>query len=578
MEATQLLLQRLKARNTKLIVITGGVCSSLGKGVLISSIGVLLKTADYAISVMKLDPYLNIDPGTMSPSVHGEVFVTADGAETDLDLGHYERNFDMSLTRHSSVSAGQVYKEVLDGERQGKYLGHNIQIATHVVDVIKQRILRAALENPVDFFLIEIGGTVGDLEIEIFLESIRQLRDALASTHFLHGHLCYVPTLSWSGDIKTKPTQHSMNGLKRAGLVPDFLFLRTDQHIDQRSLHTLSLFCGLAQECMFQVLTHDPVFALFGDLDGQGLTHKIQTYFKIEQPRQAEIGTWQSYVQLIKASKEQIRIGVVVKYVSNSDPYLSVIDALKAAVYHAGRKLDLVEIAAEDLEEPIGSDRYQQAMSKLQSVVGIVVPGGFGRRGIEGKILATRFAREYKVPFLGLCLGMQVMVIEAARSLLGLSQANSLEFDELTPDPVVTLMAQQKGVTALGGTMRLGSYPCALVPGTKAHQAYGALQAVERHRHRFEVNNAYRERLAAVGLVFSGINTELDLVEITEIADHPFMAGSQFHAEFTSGPLKVNPLFKAFVQAACEYSVPVEPLLGVGLAGNGQAKQPANFF
>ncbi len=577
MEETQVLLQRLKARNTKLIVITGGVCSSLGKGVLISSIGVLLKSADYAISVMKLDPYLNIDPGTMSPSVHGEVFVTADGAETDLDLGHYERNFDMSLTRHSSVSAGQIYKEVLEGERQGKYLGHNIQIATHVVDVIKKRILRASLENPVDFFLIEIGGTVGDLEIEIFLESIRQLRDVLGNTHFLHGHLSYVPTLSWSGDIKTKPTQHSMNGLKRAGLVPDFLFLRTDQHIDQRALHTCSLFCGMVYDRMFQVLTHEPIFALFGDLDKQGLTSKIQAYFKIQQVRQADIGAWQSYVQRIQGSKEALRIGFIVKYISNSDPYLSVIDALKTAVYHAGYKLDLVEIVAEDLEQPEKSDRYEQAMDKLQSVVGIVVPGGFGRRGIEGKIVATRFAREHKIPFLGLCLGMQVMVIEAARSLLGLAQANSLEFDELTPDPVVTLMAEQKEVTALGGTMRLGSYPCSLVPGTKAHQAYAALQVVERHRHRFEVNNAYRERLSAVGVVFSGINNDLDLVEITEIADHPFMAGSQFHAEFTSGPLKVNPLFKAFVQAACQYKAQAEPVWGMAGMENIQITQPSAF-
>lgn len=555
-----MVLEQVKASDSKIIVITGGVCSSIGKGVLITAIAVLLKNAGYSVSVMKWDPYLNVDPGTMSPMVHGEVFITADGAEADLDLGHYERHLDITLTRDSSMAAGQVYQEVLTGEREGRYLGQNVQLIPHVVNAIKNRLLTFVAKHQVDFVLVEIGGTVGDIEADIFLEAIRQLRMDLGKEHLMHGHLSYVPCLSWSEDVKTKPTQHSVIALKRAGLAPDCLFLRADKPLTEQQIQKLSVYCAVSSEMIFHALTHDPIYDLFFDLAKQQVANKIQQYFGIKLIRSADLSAWESYVHMIKTSENQLRIGFIVKYTGTDDPYISVIDALKSATYHAGKRLVLVTIAAEDLEQPVTSDRYEQAMADLRSVAGIVVPGGFGKRGIEGKIIATRFARENKIPFLGLCLGMQVMIIEAARSMLHLPLANSEEFDQATPDPVIELMAQQKGITTLGATMRLGSYPCKILPGTKANQAYAATLAVERHRHRYEVNNAYRDRLAAVGIVFSGINQELDLVEITEIADHPFMVGSQFHAEFTSSPLHVNPLFRAFIAASCVYNALDKPV------------------
>jgi CTP synthase len=545
----QKLVQQVKARDSKIIVITGGVCSSIGKGVLVASIGVLLKNAGYSVSVMKLDPYLNVDPGTMSPLVHGEVFVTADGAETDLDLGHYERHLDVNLSRESSVSSGQIYQEVLDGEREGRFLGKCIQVVPHVVNVGKERILNFVLNQNVDFVLMEIGGTVGDIEGEVFLEAIRQLRMELGGKHFLHGHLGYVPFLSWTGEIKTKPTQHSVMALKHAGLVPDCLFLRADKAVDQQSVAKLSIMCEIAQGMIFQVLSFDPIYELFTSLDDQGLVFKIQEHFKIVHPRAASLDAWKQYIQRIKISTETIRIGLVAKYVGSNDPYISVIDALKAAGYYTHKKLELVTIEAEMLEHPEKKETYENAFKQLKSVKGIVVPGGFDKRGAEGKIVAARFAREHKIPYLGLCLGMQIIIIEAARALLGLDKANSLEFDEATCDPVITIMQQQKEITKKGATMRLGSYPCKLMLGSKAQKAYGKETVTERHRHRYEVNNSYRERLQAAGLVFSGLNAELGLVEITEIKDHPFMVGSQFHPEFTSRPLSVNPLFQAFMEA-----------------------------
>ncbi len=577
MTRIQIDLQHIKMTDTKIVFVTGGVCSSIGKGVLITAIGVLLKNAGHSVSVMKWDPYLNVDPGTMSPTVHGEVFITADGAETDLDLGHYERHLDITLTRDSSMTAGQVYQEVLTGERAGRYLGQNVQVIPHVVNIIKERLLKFVVAAKVDFVLIEIGGTVGDIEADIFLEAVRQLRMDLGCKHVMHGHLSYVPCLSWSDDVKTKPTQHSVIALKRAGLVPDSLFLRADKALTVQQLQKLSVLCSVPAEMIFQVLTHDPMYELFFDLAAQSLTVKIQEYFDIKSIRLPDLAEWEAYVHTIKTSTVPLSVGLIVKYAGNDDPYISVIDALRAAAYHAGRKIDLVVIAAENLEQSVDNPLYDYAMSQLQSVAGIVVPGGFGRRGVEGKIIAAQFARENKVPFLGLCLGMQVMVIEAARSLLGLPQANSLEFDELTPDPVVTLMEQQKGVAAFGGTMRLGSYSCTLLPGSKAQQAYDTMHVVERHRHRFEINNMYRERLVAEGVVFSGINKELELIEITEINGHPFMVGSQFHPEFTSSPLKVNPLFRAFIEAASIRHDQVFATLNVVPTGNHVQKNGPCF-
>lgn len=555
MASLQVDLQQVLASNSKIIVITGGVCSSIGKGVLVAAIGVLLKKAGYSVSVMKWDAYLNVDPGTMSPSVHGEVFVTADGAETDLDLGHYERHLDIELTRKSSLSAGQIYQEVLTGEREGQYLGKNIQLVPHVVDAIKKRLLSFVVAESVDFVLVEIGGTVGDIELELFLESIRQLRMDLGKKHLMHGHLSYVPCLSWSGDVKTKPTQHSVIALKRAGPFPDCLFLRSDALVDENQLQKLAIMCGIPRGMIFHALTYDPIYELFSDLDAQHVTKKVQEYFGIEHLRIADLSAWNSYVNNIKTITTPLRIALIAKYIGNDDQYISVVEALKAAAYHAKRKLVLVVIPAADLESPVGGQAYSVAMSNLESVAGIVVPGGFDKRGTEGKIVAARFAREHNVPYLGLCMGMQVMVIEAARSLLNLQSANSLEINASTSDPVIALLENQKGMLTKGATMRLGSYSCTITPGTKAYLAYAATQVVERHRHRFEVNNAYRDRLAAVGLIFSGINSELNVVEIVEIANHSFMLGSQFHPEFTSRPLAVNPLFQSFVYAACAYSL-----------------------
>lgn len=537
---------RFQQTNSKLIIVTGGVCSSIGKGALVASIGVLLKKADYSVSVVKWDPYLNVDPGTMSPLVHGEVFVTQDGAETDLDLGHYERHIGLSLTRDSSVSSGQVYQEVLDGERTGRFLGKCIQLVPHVVDVIKSRLLSFVLSKGVEFVLVEIGGTVGDMEGEVFLEAIRQLRMEVGSKQIMHIHLSYVPFLSWTGEVKTKPTQHSVTELKRAGLAPDCLCLRADKSVDDQSLDKLSIMCEVKRNYIFQALTFDPMYRMFLDLDRQGLCTRIQEHFQIQNARQADLSEWQKFIEMIDNSTKTLSIGLIAKYVGTNDPYISVIEAIKSAAYHHKMTANIVVIEAELLEQGAQSVAWQQ----LQSLDGIVVPGGFDKRGIEGKILAARWARENNVPYFGLCLGMQIMVIEAARSLLGLPDATSTEFEADTKAPVICLMGEQREITKKGASMRLGSYLCNLVSGTKAFKAYNQDVVRERHRHRYEVNNSYREQLEKVGVVFSGIYEEKDLVEIAEHRDHLFMLGTQFHPEFQSSPLKVHPLFNAFIQAA----------------------------
>jgi len=547
MKINQLRADVLK-NNTKFIVVTGGVCSSIGKGVLVASLGVLLKQAGYHLSVVKMDPYLNVDPGTMSPLVHGEVFVTSDGAETDLDLGHYERHIGLHLTRTSSVSSGQIFQEILEGEREGRFLGKCIQMVPHVVDVIKQRLLTFALAQDLAFVLLEIGGTVGDMEGEVFLEAIRQLRMDLGSDHVLHAHLSYVPFLSWTGEVKTKPTQHSVIDLKRAGLLPDALFLRADHAIDEHALDKLGMMCGVKRDFIFQMLTHSPVFRAFIDLEAQGVSTKVQEHFKLSPIRKPDLSDWQDFISSIDQSKKTVTIGLVAKYVGNNDPYISVVEAIKSAGYHLMHRVKLEVIEAEALEkEPYDGDT--PGWNQLRALDGILVPGGFDKRGIEGKVLAARWAREHKVPYFGLCLGMQIMIIEAARSLLGLTDANSTEIDAETKDPVICIMHEQKEIKYKGASMRLGSYPCSLVPGTKAREAYQQDVVNERHRHRYEVNNVYRDALEKVGVAFSGIYKEKDLVEISELKDHPFMLGTQFHPEFQSSPLAVHPLFAAFMNA-----------------------------
>lgn len=542
------LLERVRNSNIKFIIVTGGVCSSIGKGALVASLGVLLKSASYALSVVKWDPYLNVDPGTMSPLVHGEVFVTSDGAETDLDLGHYERHIGLALARDSSVSSGQIYQEILNGEREGRFLGKCIQMVPHVVNVAKTRLLEFALKQQIEFVLLEVGGTVGDMEGEVFLETIRQLRMELGAEHMLHAHLSLVPFLSWTGEVKTKPTQHSVVELKRAGLAPDCLFLRADKQVELQAVDKLSVMCEVKRDFIFQVLTSDPMYRIFLDLDEQGVGQKIQEHFKLPSVKKSDVSQWRQFVDLVDKSTQTVTIGLVAKYVGSNDPYISVVEAIKSAAHHLKHRVKIVVIEAESLEKGEHDDN-NPAWKQLKELDGIVVPGGFDSRGIEGKILTAQWARVHGLPYLGLCLGMQIMVIEAARSLLGLPDANSTEINPSTQDPVVFIMSEQKEVTSKGATMRLGSYPCTLVPGTKAYDAYQKDVVLERHRHRYEVNNAYREPLEKVGMVFSGIYQEKNLVEIAENRDHLFMLGTQFHPEFQSSPLRVHPLFKAFMAA-----------------------------
>lgn len=553
------LLEKVRLSSTKFVVVTGGVCSSIGKGILIASLGVLLKSAKYSVSVIKWDPYLNVDPGTMSPLVHGEVFVTADGAETDLDLGHYERLIGLNLERDSSVSSGQIYKEVLEGEREGRFLGKCIQMVPHVVDIAKKRLLEFALKHAVDFVLLEIGGTVGDIEGEVFLEAIRQLKMELGSQHVMHSHLSLVPFLNWANEVKTKPTQHSVVALKRAGLVPDCLFLRADRAIEEQSIDKLAVMCEVNKEYIFQVLTMDPVYKIFLDLQAQEVGRAIQKFFNLSVIRESDTSAWKTFIENIVQSKKMLTIALVAKYVGSNDPYISVIEAIKSSAYHLNYHIKIITIEAERLDHERDQQDTSVAWNDLKKVDGIVVPGGFDSRGVEGKILACKWARENKVPYLGLCLGMQVMIIESARSLLHLSGANSTEFDPATTDPVVCLMNEQHEVNEKGATMRLGSYLCTVQKNTRAHEAYQQEHVWERHRHRYEVNRKYKEHLEKVGLVFSGIHQDLNLIEITEVRDHPFMIGCQFHPEFQSSPVRVHPLFKAFMetvsQQVCNKSV-----------------------
>lgn len=543
------LLHHVKENKTNFIIVTGGVCSSIGKGVLISSIGVLIKDFGASVSVMKFDPYLNVDPGTMSPLVHGEVFVTNDGAETDLDLGHYERMIGTPLSKNSSVSSGQIFQEILTGEREGKFLGKCIQLVPHVVDAIKERLLRLAYTTKAQYILVEIGGTVGDIEGEIFLEALRQLRIDLTSNHMMHCHLSYVPYLMWAHEVKTKPTQHSVMMLKKAGLSPDLLFLRTDTELSSDVVKKLSLMCGIRSDHIFQNMTRSPIYQLFLDLRDQQLSTKIQEYFGIKKPKKAFLEKWEHLIATIQKQKEPIRIGLVVKYMGTNEPYISVVEAIKAAAYAENREPVIVPISANALEDFYDSPEKQEALHLLTTVKGIIVPGGFDKRGMEGKIIAAAFARKNDIPYLGLCLGMQVMLIEAARSLVGLHDASSTELDPTTNNPVIALLNEQNRIINKGGTMRLGSYRCTLQPGTKAYEAYGSAEVLERHRHRYEFNNAYKKSMEAVGVIFSGINPERNLVEIAELANHSFMIGTQAHPEFLSNPLKPHPLFLAFIKA-----------------------------
>jgi CTP synthase len=529
---------------TKYIFCTGGVVSSIGKGVSVASIGRLLKSRGFSVAAQKLDPYINVDPGTMSPFQHGEVFVTQDGAETDLDLGHYERFIDINLSRHCNVTTGQVYEEVIAKERRGDFLGRTIQVIPHVTNEIKYRIGQSARDD-VDVVIVEIGGTVGDIESLPFLEAIRQMRKDVGRDNTLYIHLTLLPHIGATGELKTKPTQHSVKELRAIGIQPDVILCRSDYPVDDEIKDKIALFCDVDKEAVIPLLTVDSIYKVPLILADANLDE-----FLIERlglPRnEPDLSAWREMVARIDRPKPSLPIGLVGKYIQLQDAYLSV----KEALYHAGIandvQVEIVWINSEDLEKG-------RNLESLERVAGIVVPGGFGHRGIEGKVVAARFAREHQVPYLGLCLGMQVMVIELAREALQSDEVNSTEFEPQVRHPVIDLMPDQQVVVNMGGSMRLGLYPCHLTPGTLAAKAYGVEAIQERHRHRFELNNAYRDILARKGMVFSGLSPDRKLVEVVEMDNHPWMVGSQFHPEFTSRPTRPHPLFRDFIAAAKEH-------------------------
>jgi CTP synthase len=534
---------------TKYIFITGGVLSGLGKGVTVASLGTILKARGIRVATMKLDPYLNVDPGTMSPYQHGEVFVTEDGAETDLDLGHYERFVDVNLSKLSNITSGQIYTAVLSQERRGDYLGGTIQVIPHVTNEIKRRIGQAARTAQADVLIVEVGGTIGDIEGLPFLEAIRQMRKDVGRKNTLYVHVTWLPYLAASKELKTKPTQHSVRELRGIGISPDVIVLRSDAPVDEEVVAKTALFCDVEKEAVVSLVTSDTIYSVPLTLEDSGIGTWIVGQFGLAELRSAAEGLadWRQFVSKLRCEKPVLRIGLVGKYVELEDAYLSVKESLIHAGLVAGWDIDITWISSEELEKGREFDR-------LAAVDGVVVPGGFGYRGIEGKVGAARYAREHGVPYLGLCLGMQVMCIEFARHILQSDEPNSTEFDLSTEYPIIDLMPDQRDITDMGGTMRLGVYDCQLVPGTHAGNAYAELGygelIQERHRHRFEFNNAFRGEMERNGMVFAGLSPDGRLVEIAELANHPFMLGSQFHPEFKSRPNKPHPLFLGFVKAA----------------------------
>ncbi len=527
---------------TKYIFCTGGVVSSLGKGVAAASIGRILKSRGLSVTVQKLDPYLNVDPGTMSPYEHGEVFVLEDGAETDLDLGAYERFIDENLTRSSNLTSGQVYQQVINRERRGDYLGKTIQVIPHVTNQIKASITHVARETNAEIVIVEVGGTVGDIEGLPFLEALRQMRKDAGRDNTFYIHVTLLPHLNTTGELKTKPTQHSVHELRGIGIQPDMIFCRADLPVGDDLREKIALFCDVEKRAVVPLTTVETIYEVPLMLEDAGVADFICERLNIpcDPP---DLTEWRDMVSHIKKSKPTITVGIVGKYVELEDAYISVYEALKHAATQQDCEVNIEWISSEDLERMRGFDR-------LERVNGIVVPGGFGERGIEGKIVASKFARLREVPYLGLCLGMQVMVIELARHAFESEDANSTEFNPTTPHPVIDLMPDQRDIADLGGTMRLGSYPCHLVEGTVAAEAYQTDLVHERHRHRFEFNNEYRATLQEAGLALSGLSPDGRLVEIAELRNHPFMLGSQFHPEFKSRPTRPHPLFATFIKAA----------------------------
>jgi CTP synthase len=526
----------------KYIFVTGGVVSSLGKGLCAASLGTLLEHRGLRVSLQKLDPYLNVDPGTMNPFEHGEVYVLDDGAETDLDLGHYERFTQCVLSRSNSTSSGQIYEQVIKNERGGKYLGKTVQVIPHVTDEIKRRIYALGEEQPCDVLITEIGGTVGDIEGLPFLEAIRQFIQEVGRENAIIMHVTLVPFIKAAGELKTKPSQQSIAKLREIGLHPDILIARAERPVDEATRKKLSVFCNVPLNAVFECQDVDTVYRVPLVLQQEGLDQVVCERLGLNVPP-AEMADWERFVKRLTQPKKNLRLAVVGKYLDHKDAYKSIYES----VYHAAASLDckveIIEVDAEDLKENGGDDR-------LAHVSGILVPGGFGERGTEGKIRAAQFAREHKVPYLGLCLGMQIATIEFARNVLGLEGANSTEFDKKSPHPVIDLLPEQKKVKEKGATMRLGTWPTVLKDGTRAAQLYGKPEIRERHRHRYEFNQVYREQMEDAGFVIAGTSPDGKLVELIELRDHPWFLACQYHPEFQSKPNAPHPLFKGFIGAS----------------------------
>lgn len=531
---------------TKYIFVTGGVVSSIGKGITAASLGQLLKARGLKVSIQKFDPYINKDPGTMSPYQHGEVFVTEDGAETDLDLGHYERFIDINLSTNSSVTTGKVYWSVITKERKGEYLGATVQVIPHITNEIKDRAYRVAAESNPDVVITEIGGTVGDIESLPFLEAIRQIKYDMGKENVMYIHVTLVPYLGKSGELKTKPTQHSVKDLREIGIQPDLIICRTEKHLSEEIKEKIGLFCNLEAENVIQNLDAETLYEVPLKLEAEGFAEKVCKRLGLNCGT-PDLTEWTQMVEREKNCTKKVKIALVGKYVELRDAYLSVAESLKHAGIANDVIVDIDWIQSEEVSR-------ENAAERLNGFDGILVPGGFGDRGIEGKIAAIEYARINKIPFFGICLGMQLAVIEYARNVLGLTDANSSELSQTTENPVIDLMPEQQDVENMGGTMRLGVYPCKVFKDTKAYEAYGDELIYERHRHRYEFNNFYRDQLQTAGLVISGLSPDERLVEIVEIADHPWFVAGQFHPEFKSRPTRSHPLFRAFIEAAAKKS------------------------
>ncbi len=529
-------------QETKFIFVTGGVTSSLGKGIVASSLGRLLKNRGLKVFIQKLDPYINVDPGTLSPYQHGEVFVTDDGAETDLDLGHYERFIDENLNRHSNFTTGKIYQEVIAKERRGDYLGATIQVIPHITNAIKEKLRAAAKHSKADVVIVEIGGTVGDIESLPFLEAIRQCRQDFKRENTLYIHTTLIPYLEAAKELKTKPTQHSVKELKSLGIHPDIIVLRTSKSLNREIREKIALFCDVALDDVVEAKDEEIVYEAVLSLNKQGMDQRVCDHFGLNT-KETDLSEWSAMIERIRSARETLDIGLVGKYAALEDAYLSVVEALKHAGYKHNTKVNVRFIETEDCTPG-------RVEGILKDVDGLVVPGGFGERGAEEKIAAIRYAREHDLPFLGLCYGMHLATIEYARNVLNLENASSEEINKNTPHPVIHLPEYQHKRKDMGGTLRLGLHPCKLEPSSMARKIYGREEIHERHRHRYEFNNAYRNHFENSSMALSGINPERDLVEIVELTNHPFFLATQFHPEFLSRPEKAHPLFSAFVEAA----------------------------